>query len=69
MRLDTTDVVLSRFCAASLRSELFGLGNENLHALGRQQRGHGAPLDAPFETTSEDCVIALLGVHFKACCL
>jgi NAD(P)-dependent dehydrogenase (short-subunit alcohol dehydrogenase family) len=62
VRLDTTDVGSFDAFAASLRSELFRLGHENIHAL---VNNAGIGLDAPFETTSEEVFDRLVSVHFK----
>jgi NAD(P)-dependent dehydrogenase (short-subunit alcohol dehydrogenase family) len=62
LRLDTADIGSFDAFAASLRSELGRLGQENLHAL---VNNAGIGLDAPFEKTSEELFDRLVNVHFK----
>src|SRR5260370_9229500 len=62
LRLDTTDVGSFDAFAASLRSELGRLGQENIHAF---VNNAGIGLDAPFATTSEELFDRLVNVHFK----
>jgi NAD(P)-dependent dehydrogenase (short-subunit alcohol dehydrogenase family) len=64
VRLDTADVGSFDVFAASLRSEPGRLGHENIHAL---VNNAGIGLDAPFETTSEEHLIALLTFTSRAC--